>query len=87
MRASKSERTQTGAHGYIYGGSTNNAYILLHMKMSDGAHKFTWNEIDDNGNKMNGIIKTSKLKQWLCDKFNSGGWCHSHSHPTGKRGG
>lgn len=43
------------------------------MKMSDGAHKFTWNEIDDNGNKMNGIIKTSKLKQWLCDKFNSGG--------------
>lgn len=72
-RASKSERTQTGAHGYIYGGSTNNAYILLHMKMSDGAHKFTWNEIDDNGNKMNGIIKTSKLKQWLCDKFNSGG--------------
>lgn len=73
VRASKSERTQTGAHGYIYGGSTNNAYILLHMKMSDGAHKFTWNEIDDNGNKMNGIIKTSKLKQWLCDKFNSGG--------------
>lgn len=70
------------------------AYIWLHLYIHECIYiRNDWRRAPQvhmmkstiNGNKMNGIIKTSKLKQWLCD--NSGGCdvIHIHIPPKERR--